>query len=82
MALCKAAGRRGGTAPAALNAANEVCVQAFVDGRLPFLGIVDTVAQVVEGHDFRERASLADVLEGEGAARSRAAERVESRGHA
>ena len=82
VALCKAAGRRGGTAPAALNAANEVCVQAFVDGRLPFLGIVDTVAQVVEGHDFRERASLADVLECEGAARSRASELVESRGHA
>ena len=32
VALCKAAGRRGGTAPAVLNAANEVCVQAFVDG--------------------------------------------------
>jgi 1-deoxy-D-xylulose-5-phosphate reductoisomerase len=48
VALCKAAGARGGTAPAALNAANEVCVEAFLAGRLPFLGIVDTVAQVVE----------------------------------
>jgi hypothetical protein len=33
VALCKAAGRRGGTAPAVLNAANEVCVEAFVAGR-------------------------------------------------
>src|SRR5688500_8811955 len=52
--LCKQAGRRGGTAPAVLNAANEVCVQAFVEGRLPFLGIVDTVAAVVDEHPLRE----------------------------
>jgi 1-deoxy-D-xylulose-5-phosphate reductoisomerase len=32
------------------NAANEVCVQAFRDGRLPFTGIVDTVAAVVDRH--------------------------------
>ena len=70
--LCKAAGRRGGTAPAVLNAANEVCVQAFVEGRLPFLGIVDTVAAVVDEHDFRERVSLAEVLEDEQWSRARA----------
>jgi 1-deoxy-D-xylulose-5-phosphate reductoisomerase len=75
--LCKAAGRRGGTAPAVLNAANEVCVQAFVDGRLPFLGIVDTVAAVVEEHTgTRERATLADVLTSEEWARTRASELV------
>jgi 1-deoxy-D-xylulose-5-phosphate reductoisomerase len=72
VALCKAAGERGGTAPATLNAANEVCVQAFVDGRLPFLGIVDTVADVVEQHPFRERATLAEVLESEEWARGAA----------
>jgi len=72
VALCKQAGRRGGTAPAVLNAANEVCVQAFVDGRLPFLGIVDTVAAVVQEHEFRERVSLAEVLEYERWARARA----------
>ena len=76
VALCKAAGRRGGTAPATLNAANEVCVQAFIDGRLPFLGIVDTVAEVVDAHDFRERASLADVLDSERRARTHAVELV------
>jgi 1-deoxy-D-xylulose-5-phosphate reductoisomerase len=75
--LCKAAGRRGGTAPAVLNAANEVCVQAFVEGRLPFLGIVDTVAAVVEEHPrTRERATLADVLTSEQWARTRASELV------
>jgi 1-deoxy-D-xylulose-5-phosphate reductoisomerase len=39
-----APGTLGGTAPAVYNAANEVCVQAFRDGRTPSLDIVDTVA--------------------------------------
>ena len=76
VSLCKEAGRRGGTAPAVLNAANEVCVQAFVEGRLPFLGIVDTVAAVVGEHPLRERATLADVLTSEEWARARAHELV------
>ncbi|MFC6422445.1 1-deoxy-D-xylulose-5-phosphate reductoisomerase [Ornithinimicrobium tianjinense] len=43
-------GREGGTFPAVYNAANEVCVSAFHAGQLPFTGIVDTVASVVEEH--------------------------------
>ena len=77
VALCKAAGERGGTFPAVLNAANEVCVEAFVAGRLPFLAVVDTVAAVVEENPFRERATLAEVLESEEWARTRARELVE-----
>jgi len=46
--LAKEAGRRGGVAPAVLNAANEECVAAFLAGRAGFLEIVDTVARVVE----------------------------------
>ncbi len=72
VALCKQAGRRGGTAPAALNAANEECVAAFLGGRLPYLGIVDTVAEVVTSHPFRERPDLAEVLDTEEWARRRA----------
>jgi 1-deoxy-D-xylulose-5-phosphate reductoisomerase len=45
--LAREAGARGGTAPAVYNAANEVCVQAFRDGRLPFTGIVDTIAAIM-----------------------------------
>ncbi len=75
--LCRQAGRRGGTAPAALNAANEVCVQAFVEGRLAFLAVVDTVAEVVEQHAFRERPTLVEVLDTEAWARARAAELIE-----
>jgi 1-deoxy-D-xylulose-5-phosphate reductoisomerase len=48
--LARTAGEKGGTAPAVYNAANEVCVQAFRDGRLPFVEIVDTVARVVAAH--------------------------------
>ncbi len=72
--LCREAGRRGGTSPAVLNAANEVCVEAFLAGRLPFPAIVDTVAAVVADNPLRERAGLADVLEAEVWARARARE--------
>ena len=43
--LAREAGLAGGTAPCALNAANEVAVHAFLNGRLPFTGI----PQVIEG---------------------------------
>jgi 1-deoxy-D-xylulose-5-phosphate reductoisomerase len=46
--LARDAGARGGTAPAVYNAANEVCVQAFREGRLAFTGIVDTIAAVLD----------------------------------
>jgi 1-deoxy-D-xylulose-5-phosphate reductoisomerase len=72
VALCRAAGTTGGTAPAALNAANEVCVEAFLAGRLEFAAIVDTVAQVVDEHDLRERPTLVEVLDPETWARARA----------
>jgi 1-deoxy-D-xylulose-5-phosphate reductoisomerase len=48
--LAKLAGTRAGTAPAALNGANEVAVAAFLAGELSFLGIVDFVAEVLQIH--------------------------------
>ena len=45
VALAREAIRRGGTAPAALNAANEIAVESFLEGRLGFTGI----AEVIEG---------------------------------
>jgi 1-deoxy-D-xylulose-5-phosphate reductoisomerase len=76
VAIARQAGQAGGTAPAAYNAANEVCVDAFMAGRLPFAAIVDTVAQVVSEHDGRAKAavSLADVRAADRWARARAAE--------
>ena len=72
--LCRKAGTTGGTAPAALNAANEVCVEAFLAGALEFAAVVDTVAQVVEEHELRELPTLPQVLETEEWARTRARE--------
>jgi 1-deoxy-D-xylulose-5-phosphate reductoisomerase len=48
--LAREAGQRGGTAPAVYNAANEVCVEAFRQGRMPFTGIVETIAAVLNRH--------------------------------
>lgn len=71
--LARAAGAAGGVLPAVFNAANEQCVQAFRDGRLPFLGIVDTVAAVVERcPDLGIPRTVADVLHAEDWARQRA----------
>ena len=44
-------GRAGQTFPAVLNAANEVAVEAFLDGRLSYRGVVDTVKTVLDVHD-------------------------------
>ncbi len=48
--LARTAGTHGGTAPAVYNAANEVCVDAFHDGRIGFLAILDIVAAVLDDH--------------------------------
>jgi 1-deoxy-D-xylulose-5-phosphate reductoisomerase len=53
--LARKAGAHGGIAPAALNAANEVCVQSFLAGDLGFLQIADTVAVVVQEALARQR---------------------------
>jgi len=73
--LARRAGLAGGTAPAVLNAANEVCVEAFLAGRLAFPVILDTVAAVLDEHDasaLGNDLSLADVLSAETWARERA----------
>ena len=74
--LARHAGTVGGTMPAVYNAANEVCVDAFLAGQIPFAGIVDTVSQVVsEHHDSAGSAvTLADVLGADNWARDRARE--------
>jgi 1-deoxy-D-xylulose-5-phosphate reductoisomerase len=58
--LARRAGRLGGTAPAVYNAANEECVDAFHDGRISFLDILDVVDRVVDEH-AKGDVSLSDV---------------------
>ena len=65
-------GRKGGTFPAVLNAANEVAVGAFLDGNLAFPSIWETTARVVERHDSLDPTKLDDVLAADGWARAEA----------
>jgi 1-deoxy-D-xylulose-5-phosphate reductoisomerase len=76
VSLAKRAATTGGTAPAIYNAANEVCVQAFREGRLSFTQIVPTVAAVLSRDDvpLTPGASLTveDVLAADAWARQQA----------
>jgi len=73
-ALARHAMALGGTAPAAMNAANEVAVQAFLDGATGFYGITDCVAAVLERHCVVARPNLDDIYAADGEARSIARE--------
>jgi 1-deoxy-D-xylulose-5-phosphate reductoisomerase len=70
------AGRTGGTMPAVLNAANEVAVAAFLEGRIGFDAIADIVDAVLEDHSPAPADSLETVEEADGWARERARQRV------
>jgi 1-deoxy-D-xylulose-5-phosphate reductoisomerase len=72
--LARHVGSLGGTAPAVYNAANEVCVEAFLKGGLPFLAIVDTVGKVVSEHTPGTASTVEEVLSADAWARTRAAE--------
>ncbi|PQV65175.1 1-deoxy-D-xylulose 5-phosphate reductoisomerase [Abditibacterium utsteinense] len=72
--LARAAMKLGGTAPAALNAANEIAVEAFLEGRTNFYGVTNLVAHVLERHENCARPALADVLDADATARARARE--------
>jgi len=63
---------QGGTAPAALNAANEEAVAAFLDGRCAFPGIPETIAEVLETEAPSPARELGDVLDADRRARERA----------
>ena len=55
--------RKGGNMPCVMNAANEVAVQRFLKGELPFLGIADFVERVMQQTPFIEKPSLDDLFE-------------------
>src|SRR5438093_6997032 len=64
LALARAAGEAGRSAPCVLNAANEVAVDGFMDGRLPFLGIPEVVEgtlNTTDPVDARDRDELVAV---------------------
>ena len=79
VSLAIAAGSAGGSLPAVFNAANEEAVGAFVDGRLGFTGIVDTIKAVLDAGAAQwsgEPADIDEVVAAQRWARARAAELV------
>ena len=75
LALARQAGEQAGTYPCAYNAANEVGVAAFLDGRLPFLAIAETVEETLAAVDGAAAHDLDELYEADGEAR-RLAERT------
>jgi len=66
----------GGDAPAVLNAANEVAVAAFLDGRIPFPGIPSVVGDTLAAHSPAEPEDLAGVARADAWARTYAGDLV------
>jgi 1-deoxy-D-xylulose-5-phosphate reductoisomerase len=77
LGLARAAARAGGSAPAILNAANEVAVQAFLDRRLNFTGIATVIDKVMQRLDSSPVKALGDVLDADAAARRMAVSFIE-----
>ncbi len=72
LALARAAMAAGGTMPAVMNAANEVAVQRFLAGRLPFTGIAALVEDVMRGRSAVASPTIDEIIGADGWARRRA----------
>jgi 1-deoxy-D-xylulose-5-phosphate reductoisomerase len=72
LALARKAAEQGGTAPAALNAANEVAVQAFLERRLPYTEIAAVIGKTMECHSARVVETLETVIKADQWAREKA----------
>jgi 1-deoxy-D-xylulose-5-phosphate reductoisomerase len=77
--LAYEAGQTGGTAPAWLNAANEVAVAAFLKELISWSAIADVVADTLQGHDGGDAESVDAVIEADRRARERARRTAERR---
>jgi 1-deoxy-D-xylulose-5-phosphate reductoisomerase len=81
LALAREAARVAGLAPAIANAANEVAVAAFLEGRLNFTGIPKVIESVLSGMAAGPATDLGRVLDADAEARSRATRVVDSLGN-
>jgi 1-deoxy-D-xylulose-5-phosphate reductoisomerase len=77
--LAREAANAGGTAPCVLNAANEIAVHAFLDGRLAFLGIAEVIERVLDRLGAGVVHSFESLYEADRQARESAAELVGAR---
>ena len=79
LALAYEAGRMGGTAPAWLNAANEVAVAAFLESVIPWTAIAEVITEVLEDHDGTTPNTVDVVIDADRRARERARRAVQQR---
>jgi 1-deoxy-D-xylulose-5-phosphate reductoisomerase len=79
LALARSALRQGGPLPCALNAADEIAVAAFLEGRLSFLGIAAVIEQVLEKMPRATMHKIDDVIAADAEARRLARIEVERR---
>jgi 1-deoxy-D-xylulose-5-phosphate reductoisomerase len=75
--LAREAAVAGGTAPCVLNAANEIAVHAFLEGRLPFLGIAAVIEETLGALGGRPIRAFETLYEADHEARRTAADFVE-----
>jgi len=73
--------RIGGTMPAAMNAANEVAVDAFLNGGIRFIEIVEVIRSTMHAHTYRDLTCLEDALEADRWAREKAESLVHALPH-
>ncbi len=78
LALAARALREGGTQPAVLNAANEMAVGAFLEGRMRFTAIPETIARTMDAHVPRPLKEIDDAIAADGWAREHAARVIAS----
>ena len=74
--MARRVGQAGLTYPAVFNAANEIAVEAFHDGRLRFDQIVELIERVVDAHEPEAQLTLEGVLSAERWARDRATAQI------
>ena len=74
--LAREAGQAGGTAPCVLNAANEIAVQAFLDGALPFTGIADVIERALHAVPAKPVGHFSDLYKADARAREQATELI------
>jgi 1-deoxy-D-xylulose-5-phosphate reductoisomerase len=79
LALAIEAGKAGGTMPAVLNAANEVAVMGFLQGKIPFLSIAKVVEGAMSSHAVIPSPGLDEILNADGCARQVAEHILSSR---
>jgi 1-deoxy-D-xylulose-5-phosphate reductoisomerase len=79
LGLAYQAGRMGGTAPACLNAANEVAVAAFLESVIPWTAIAEVIREVLEEHGGTTANTIDVVIDADRRARERARRAVQQR---